>query len=154
MRSQDIKTRNLPEYDGKMRSIRVKPVSFLILCIAVGCYMIYAEDILATAGLVLILVALFALTLMPDRILAQFTSEYLILYDSRHQDECSLIYWEDMVSWSYEWHMSSDLLVVNLVDGSSRTCDMYRKSTVARLMNHFAPGKEIKSVRIKEGKNT
>ena len=45
----------------------------------------------------------------------------------------------------------SDLLVVTLLDGSTQSVDMYSKRSVAKYMRQFAPNKEKKNVRNKEG---
>lgn len=154
MRSQEIKIRNLPILDTKPYSLRVKPVQILLLIIAVGIYLALQKTGVASTGTVLIILGLFALVLMPDRTLAQFLPAYMILYDNRMRDSCMLIYWDEIVSWSYEWHPGCDLLVITLVDGSTRTADMYSKRSVAKYMNLYAPNKEKKTVRNREGSRT
>lgn len=147
MRSQEIKIRNLSFSEGKPKSIRVKPMKALFACIVIGTVFIFQKNLLTATGLALVLLGLFGIVLMPDRTLAQFTPENLILYNSRNRDSCMLIYWDEIVNWQYEWHAMSDLLVVTLIDGSTQTAEMYSKLSVARLMRLYAGNKEKKNNR-------
>ena len=87
---------------------------------------------------------------MPDRILIQFTPDYLVLYNHRDAETCTIIYWDEIVNWQYEYHPSVDKLLINLVNGTSESIEMYSRRAVARYMNQYAPDKEIKSVRRKD----
>jgi len=60
-----------------------------------------------------------------------------------------MIYYEDIVSWQYEWHSSMDSLILCLTDGSTESLDVYGKCRLGKLMNEHVPGKEIKSIRMK-----
>ena len=63
-----------------------------------------------------------------------------------------MIYWDEIVNWQYEWHPANDNLTITMVDGSMQIIELYSKRRVAKYLNMYAPNKEIKNVRIKEGK--
>ena len=98
----------------------------------------------------MILMSVFALLMLPDRYLIQFTPDYLVLYNRRNADECTIVYWEDIVTWQYEYHKGVDVLALSLTDGSSQTIELYSKRPIIRVMNQYAPGKEQKSARRKD----
>ncbi len=110
----------------------------------------FISNTAAGVGICLMTLAVFAMWLLPDHMLLQCTPQYLILYNARERTDCALIYWEDIVQWQYEWHASADILAVKLVDGSCQTIEVYSKRSVARYLNEFAPGKEVRNSRIKE----
>ena len=145
-----IKIRNLPELGALVKTIHVKPIPQLLamMCIGVGC--LFWNSVSAGIGVCLITLAVFSIWLLPDRVLVQCTPQYLVLYNSNDRTDCALIYWEDIVQWQYEWHASSDLLVIKLADGSSQSIEMYSKRSIAKFLYEFAPGKEVKNNRIKE----
>ena len=150
MKSQEIKIRNLPVSEIKPKSVRVKPVEILLALVALGVYFIFQRNLLTSTGMVLVLLGISCIILMPDRTLAQFLPDYMIMYNSRDREICQMVYWDEVVSWQYEWHAMSDLLVVTLLDGSTQSVDMYSKRSVAKYMRQFAPNKEKKSSRNKE----
>ena len=151
MRSQEIKIRNLQPQETKPKSIRVKPVEILGGIIVLGVFFIFSQNMMTSAGMALILLGLTALILMPDRILAQFTPEYMILYNNKSRDTCFLAYWDEIVQWQYEWHATSDELVITLLDGSSQIVEMYSKRSIAKYLNQYIPGKEVKYVKKDKG---
>ena len=150
MKSQMIKTRNLPDWTHQPHMIHVKPVAFLTLVGLAGIALFVSGTVWVGVGLILSITSVFALLMMPDRILIQFTPDYMILYNHRERETCTVIYWEDLVNWQYEFHRNYDTLSCFLTDGSVQRIDLYAKHPAANYLNQYAPGKEIKSVRIKE----
>lgn len=150
MKSQLIRVKNLPKLEEKGRAITLKPVFALVLLMAFGFYTLWWKPYLATASMFMILISVFALTFLPDRKLVEFYSQYMVLYNQRDRSQCMLVYWDEIVSWQYEWHTTNDLLVLNLVDGTSQQIEMYSKYKVVKFMNIYVPDKQIKSTRMKE----
>ena len=150
MKSQMIKTRNLPDWTHQPHMIHVKPVAFLTLVGLAGIALFVSGTVWVGVGLILSITSVFALLMMPDRILIQFTPDYMILYNHRERETCTVIYWEDLVNWQYEFHPNYDTLSCFLTDGSVQRIDLYAKRPAAKYLNQYAPGKEIKNVRMKE----
>ncbi|MBO7703858.1 MAG: hypothetical protein J6S26_05370 [Solobacterium sp.] len=149
MRSQVIKVRNLPEWQSQPHTIHLKPVAALAVFALAGLIMLVMNTF-AFAGLIFLITSVFALLMMPDRFLIQFTPEYAILYNHRDLTLCTIVYWEDLVNWQYEYHAVSDTLLLTLTDGSVQSIELYAKAPVARYLNQYAPGKEVKTSRRKE----
>ena len=56
----------------------------------------------------------------------------------------NIIYYDELFSWEYEKHGTSDLLVLTLKDGSVETQEMYSRASILSPMNSYAPNKEIR----------
>ena len=67
-----------------------------------------------------------------------------MLYNRHDKRECFIIYYEDMVSWHYEWNPSTDQLVISLVDGSVEKQEVHAKYRIEKWLNSLAPGKQAK----------
>lgn len=141
MKSQRIRIRNIPADTAVIRRVRVKPMAVIIVMLIMGIAMLFMKPYLLIASLTMIMLALFSLFVMPDRILCEFTDRYLILYNDHDRVHCWMIYYEDIVSWQYEWHPSIDTMVIHLVDGTSQSQDMYSLLSVYKYMHQYAPGK-------------
>ncbi len=144
MKSQTIKIRNLPTTSKTIYTVCVKPKGILIFLMFLGLVVSFRSSYYSSTLVCLVMIPMFALCFMPDRELVRFTTDYLIMFNTRNRDQCSIIYWDEIVNWQYEWHPSSDLLVVNLVDGSSQSVDMFSKKSIIKYMNLFLPNKELK----------
>lgn len=150
MKSQYIKTRNIPETVRKNAyTVRVKPWWLLIILFVVGIVLVAARSYTIGIALPIMILTLFCLLGMPDRILVQFMPEYVLLYNRQNRDECAMIYYDEVVSWQYEYHGSCDLLVFTLTDGTTESVDMYGRYAVSRYMKLYLPHKEVKTARRK-----
>lgn len=153
MASRRIKIRNLIEENNLVeKTVHVKPTILLVIAMAVGGILITLRGYYLILGVALVLLALFGIIVMPDRILCQFTKDYLILYNYINKEECTMIPWDEIVSWKYEYHYNYDTLVLDLVDDTTERQEMYSKRSIKKYMQIYAPDKEVKNVRIKKGK--
>ena len=150
MKSKVIKVRNLSDEKGFVqKTVHVKPHAFLYLILFASILLYWMRPYLAGLCASMFLLSAFALLVMPDRKLVQFTSDYMILYNCEDNSECMLAYYEDIVSWRYEWHANVDLLVLSMVDGSTETQEMYSRWSIMKYMKLYAAGKEEKNRRKK-----
>ncbi len=83
---------------------------------------------------------------MPDKDLCRFTKDYLVLFNRHNKEECILVYWDEIVSWHYEWYKTYDKLVIDMIDGSSQVQEMYSISSIKKEMEFYAPGKMKKNL--------
>ena len=144
MKSQVIKIRNLPISSKTFHSVCVKPKGILVFLLFIGLVVSFQSSYYSSTLVCLVMIPIFALCFMPDWELVRFTQDYLIMFNTRDREQCSIIYWDEILNWQYEWHPSGDLLVVNLIDGSSQCVDMFSKKSIYKYMNLFLPNKEIK----------
>lgn len=152
MRSQVIKIKNIPQQEPPVHYIRVKPVTALSVMLGIGAGLLFTGTVWQVIGMSMIMFALFCLLLLPDRVLVVFNPKFMILNNCIDRSECMMIYWDEIVNWQYEWHPANDNLTITMVDGSMQIIELYSKRRVAKYLNMYAPNKEIKNVRIKEGK--
>jgi|LAHS01.1.fsa_nt_gb hypothetical protein len=149
MKSQRILIRNLPDDGSPRKKIALKPTIVLYGLLAVGVGIFFINKVFALVSVSLILVSAFSLIVLPDRTLCVFAKDWMALYNQHNKQECMMIYYEDIVSWQYEWHSYVDSLIICLLDGTTESLDVYSKYRIEKLMNEHVPGKEIKSIRTK-----
>ena len=144
MKSKEIRVRNLPKDDVPFYVSNVKPTSFLIIAMITGICFLWIRSYLQVIGVMVIMVSLFSLLMLPDCKLYEIHQDYIVLYNRHDKSECLIIYYEDMVSWHYEWNPSYDQLVISLVDGSVEKQEVYAKYRIEKWLNSLAPGKQAK----------
>ena len=144
MKSKEIRVRNLPKDDVPFYVSNVKPTSFLIIAMIMGICFLWIRSYLQVIGVMVIMVSLFSLLMLPDSKLYEIHQDYIVLYNRHDKSECFIIYYEDMVSWHYEWNPSYDQLVISLVDGSVEKQEVYAKYRIEKWLNSLAPGKQAK----------
>lgn len=140
-KSRTLKIRNIP-MSLVLYRMRIKPTSFLLCMFGVGIGLVFLSEPYTTFGLLLCTTVAFALIAMPDRTLLDINLDYLMFYDPKEPDTCTILYWDEIVSWQYQKQRSCDHLVVELIDNSVHSCEVYRSSRLIKLLNQFAPGKE------------
>lgn len=144
MKSKEIRVRNLPKDDVPFYVSNVKPTSFLIIAMIMGICFLWIRSYLQVIGVMVIMVSLFSLLMLPDCKLYEIHQDYIVLYNRHDKSECFIIYYEDMVSWHYEWNPSIDQLVISLVDGSVEKQEVYAKYRIEKWLNSLAPSKQAK----------
>lgn len=144
MKSKEIRVRNLPKDDVPFYVSNVKPTSFLIVAMIAGISFLWIRSYLQVIGVMVIMVSLFSLLMLPDCKLYEIHQYYIVLYNRHDKSECFIIYYEDIVSWHYEWNPSFDQLVISLVDGSVEKQEVYAKYRIEKWLNSLAPGKQAK----------
>ena len=112
MKSKEIRVRNLPKDDVPFYVSNVKPTSFLMIAMIAGISFLWIRSYLQVIGVMVIMVSLFSLLMLPDCKLYEIHHDYIVLYNRHDKSECFIIYYEDMVSWHYEWNPSYDQLVI------------------------------------------
>ena len=152
MRSQTIRIHNLPNSSESYHQVRIKPIILLIVLAVVGVLLIVFKNEIYFIGILLILLSLFGLLVMPDKVLCDFHYGYMVLYNENDKSRCNIIYYDDIMSWRYEWHATYDQLFITLVDGTTEEIELYSKSSVKKYLDRFAPNKEVKNTSIKRSK--
>lgn len=148
MKSQVIRCRNLPK-DPKVyeKIVNVKPIGLLLVTLFSGAIITLLKPYLAVMGISMIVLSLFCLIVMPDKELCRFTKEYLVLYNRHNKEECTLVYWDEIAAWHYEWYKTYDQVVLDLIDGSTEVQEMYSIYAIKKNMDMHIPGKNKKNYR-------
>lgn len=148
MKSQVIRIRNIPKKPRDYEKIiNVKPLLLLIIVLIAGALITFFKPYLAVLGVSLMVLSLFCLTVMPDKDLIRFAKTYMILFNRHNRDECMMIYYDEVVSWHYEWYKNYDQVVIELIDGSTEIQEMYSLLAIKRTMDMYLPGKMKKESR-------
>lgn len=151
MKTQKIRVRNLSE--ARIRqgiNVHVKPLPVLTSMLAIGAILIIASPNLIVAGLSLILVSIFMITILPDRVLITFLDDCMVLYNQQDRSMCMLIYYDEVVNWQYIYHAKYDEIIFTLVDGSKEVQEMYSLNSVVAALDEHLKGKQLKSLRIRK----
>lgn len=142
MKSKVLKIRNLPQEMQVLNEVKVKPIGSLLALMLVSGVFIISGSSIAIVGVVLLAISSYALIVMPDRILMQFTDEFLVLYNRKIRDECMLIYWEEILLWQYQKHNNEDQLWLQLTDGQTETIECFNRNKIVPYFKIYAKGKE------------
>ena len=151
MKTQKIRVRNLSE--ARIRqgiNVHVKPLPVLTSMLSIGAILIIASPNLIVAGLSLILVSIFMITILPDRVLITFLDDCMVLYNQQDRSMCMLIYYDEVVNWQYIYHAKYDEIIFTLVDGSKEVQEMYSLNSVVAALDEHLKGKQLKSLRIRK----
>lgn len=147
MKSKVLKVRNLPQNEVVIKRIRLKPMLLLSVLTAASVGLLFLSSYTLFAILILI-VACFFLFILPNRTLMEFTGSFAVLYNCKSQDECTLIYWDEVMSYEYHSHAKgADVLTFVLTDETVYSIECFSKASVAVLLAQYLPGKEVKKVR-------
>ena len=82
---------------------------------------------------------------MPRVVLMEFYYNYMVLYNKANKSNCVLIYYDEVISWSYMRGANRDFLVVELMDGSEELIEGFSKTLFVSNMNRFLKDKYKKS---------
>ena len=135
--------RNLPDNKDEIEGIiQLKPTALLAFIMIGGILVTVLRPYMVLTGVSMILLAVFAMSVMPDGKLCQIRKNYLVLYNNVGTDLVTLVYWDEIVDWHYEWRSSADFLVITLIDGSTETQEMFSRMRIARALRQHAPDKE------------
>ena len=143
MKSKELKTYNLPLDNPVIAQIDAKPSSFFVILICIG-FASFMLDMPRTYGLIMILSSIIALTYMPRVVLMEFFQEYLVAYNKADKNNCVLIYYEDITSWSYVWGAQHDYLCIELQDGNEERVEAFSRAIFESNMNRFCKEKRKK----------
>lgn len=144
MRSKELKTYNLPSDDQLISQIDAKP-SFVFYVLIVMGLVFFVYNHYNPYGLFVAIVALIALIYMPRVVLMEFYYNYMVLYNKANKSNCVLIYYDEVISWSYMRGANRDFLVVELMDGSEELIEGFSKTLFVSNMNRFLKDKYKKS---------
>lgn len=102
VRSKVLKIRNLPHDGKKVAQITSKPYLFIIICLLIGGALLFTRMYLL--GVVIAILFLCYLLFVRDVVLVEFFDRYVVFYLNNGQDECYLLFWEDVASWQLVQH--------------------------------------------------
>lgn len=144
MKSKELKIYNLPINFKPHITIDAKPHLFLALVFVVGIVLCLNEKTMVY-GVAVAVVGISFLMFLPKLIMLEFYDDYMILHNKANKSDCVLIYYEDVVSWNYQWNAKKDYLFIELEDGSVEKIEAFSKTEFELAMNRYLKDKRKKT---------
>lgn len=148
MKSKAIKSYNLPQDRIVDFRIDAKPYSAIVVLTGIGFCLSIINNLKVT-GFALVSLGIFAVFFLPRRILLEFSSDYVVIYNKANHYDCFMIYYNEIINWLYIKKVYSDELCFELKDGSTIIIECFGPRRTERLLNMYAPGKKKKVIRKK-----
>ncbi len=152
MKSKTLAIQNIPENPPVIRTIHVKPTTQLIFLIFTGVGISVLTPQYFSMGVMAAVIGSFCLVALPDRKMLEFTHDYAILYNQQNRNACLILYWDEIVSWTYHRRSDKDELEFVLIDDRVEKVECYSKKSVLSWLELYAPKKEKVSRRGRRGK--
>ena len=146
MKSKILKVKNVP-HDNILATLRTKPISLFVVMLIIGFVFLAINQITQAIGALLCLFALYGLFMVNDRMIIEFTDEFMIVYDESNKEDCKLLYYDEILSWDYITRSRYDCLVVEMIDGTSEKINCYSKHKLESILNVYAPNKRRKHMK-------
>ncbi len=141
MNSKEIKAYNLPSDRKVIYHMETKPYVVLVIILIIG-FLMFAIN--ATLAIVISATMAYAIILLPSKVIIDFCEEYVILYNRPAKSDCMMIYYDEIVSWSYKKGSVEDELLFELIDGSKERVECFNRYKVRSILNEYASDKEIR----------
>ena len=135
-----IRISNIPN-DKVIYEVKSKPVlSFFVSC-AIGIALLFTRFWMF--GVFFLLISLYALFFLPNHVMMKFTERFLVSFTEKNNQECTIIYWNEIVKWTYiVTRQTTDFIYVELNDGDRMNLPVMPQQKVQKLLRKFAEGKE------------
>lgn len=101
VKSNRFKCRNLPKNYEVSTQIKSKPVVMLTVGIVVGCFLLIQKTSFFV-GIFLIGMGIFGLVSTKNPITVEFSNQFMVCYLDDHQEDCYLIYYDDIDHYDYK----------------------------------------------------
>lgn len=99
VRSNVLKTRNLPQNTKRLDVINSKPYLFILLFCVIGIFFLMYNCFLI--GIAIMLIFGYQLLFVRNVVMTEFYEEYVVFYMDKKREECFLLFWNDVRSWAY-----------------------------------------------------
>lgn len=147
MKSKTLKIRNIPTEYLVFFRMNVKPTEYLTAILIVSIIFLFCDAPLPTIGTILCTVICFALVATPDRTLLEMNEAFMTFYSPKDPSECTILYWDEILTWQYQKKRQCDHLKVELINGDVYDSEVYNSLRLIKLLQAYAPGKEKKTSR-------
>lgn len=144
MKSKELKTHNLPKDDLLISSIDAKPNYLFVIMFLLAILLLFYENY-RIYGLVTLFIAIASYLYFPKVVLMEFYQDYLVLYNRADNNTCVLIYYDEVISWNYNWSANRDYLNIELQNGENERIEAFSKTIFETSMNRFLKEKKKKN---------
>ncbi len=141
MNSKEIKAYNLPTDRKIIYHMETKPYVVLLIILLIG-FLMFAIN--ATLAIVISATMAYAIILLPSKVIIDFCEDYVILYNRPSKTDCMMIYYDEIVTWSYKKGPVEDELIFELINGSKEKVECFNRYKVRGILSEYARDKEIR----------
>ena len=99
-RSNRYKRRNLPENYPVENVIKVKPIFAMSVFLVIGGIMVFSTNY-KLIGAVFALIGGHTLFFTENKVSIEFSKDFMVVYPSDQEEDCYLIYYNDIENYSY-----------------------------------------------------
>ena len=145
MNSKALKKDNLPTDIKPEKQYDAKPIGFLVACFIFGSMLCFDLRYLSF-GVFLISIAIFALVFLPSRVLIEFYKDYMIVYYKVNQEDCYLIYYDEVVSWTYIKGRMKDYIYFELEEGETVRVASFSRNRIGSYLENCLTNREKKVI--------
>ena len=122
---------------------KTKPVRMLIYVLIVGLGVFFFQRIL---GIFLISITTYALFVVREDSLLDFTDRFIIIRDQPNKSECTIVYWRELSYWAIVASGKNNaFLKIYLDDGAEMMIYIVNVKKVREVMRKYAPKKEVEA---------
>ena len=137
VKSKCLKIRNIPTDGEFLGRINSKPYLFIIVAILIGLALLTTDFYMV--GILLCLVFLYCLIFVKNLKLIEFYKEYAVFFLNNGNDECFLLFWQDVSSWNIESHVNDlDILHIQLKNGEEIALKCLSRKKIRKYFNTYA----------------
>lgn len=141
MKSSLIKIENVDHSVPVSYTIRLKPLAILIVGFILGIICFFIGSPFSELGLFLAVLCVFFFVVLPDRVLLQFTDKSVRLYSKDTPGEVRLLYYDEIVTYTYQFSRKEDVLLFRMVDGSGYQIEVFGRRKLMKILEEKLPYK-------------
>lgn len=143
MKSKSLKSYHLPAVREVLQSFEAKPYLYLTL-LAIASLLAVVEGTYFLPGLIILFTCIFAIVILPNRLLIEFSEDYMVVYHRVNKDDCMMVYYEDVLAYFIEKNRRYDLVYFVLTDGSEIHVPIFNRRGSEKILDMFLHGKKQK----------
>ena len=138
VKSKCLKIRNLPADGEYLGHVNSKPYLFIFVCLAIGVALL--PTIFYMVGILMCLVFLYCLIFVKNIKLIEFYTQYAFFFLNNGNDECFLLFWDDVAKWNIESQRNDlDILHIDLKDGQTISLKCLGRKKIVRYFEKYVP---------------
>lgn len=142
VKSKTLKIRNLPKDEKRLACINSKPYLFIVLFLTIGFYALWKQYYIV--GTIIVAIFLFNLFCIPNKVVTEFFEDYAVYYYEQEKDECFILFWEDIATWTYFSRMNDlDMIEVELKNGAGICFKCLSKQVTLQYFQKFAADQRV-----------
>ena len=148
LKCRTVRVDSIETYKVLARISRKPYASFVSLLVISGYLFLVSES--KVFPIALAFGCLFMLFVVKDRIILDAADRFLVIYDLKNKDLCTVVYLSEIANWEYIYKTNIEEIVFYLEDGVEVRCPLVMTRKFMRYLRDKMEHKEIKKVKAKK----